>query len=126
MRTIVNFRHDAFCNLSAPRAESSEGIAPIQSPFRKSNMSKQNVFETVKSVILEVLPDLNPELVTIEKQLKELGANSIDRMEVVTMSMEALGLKLPMMTFAQVSNIEGLVDVLTEKVEARALSTAQS
>lgn len=89
-------------------------------------MSKQNVFETVKSVILEVLPDLNPELVTIEKQLKELGANSIDRMEVVTMSMEALGLKLPMMTFAQVSNIEGLVDVLTEKVEARALSTAQS
>ncbi len=35
-------------------------------------------------------------------------------MEVVTMSMEQLGLKIPLMSFAQVSNIEGLVDVLLE------------
>jgi polyketide biosynthesis acyl carrier protein len=78
-------------------------------------MSKQRVFETVKGAIREVLPDLDPSLISIEKQLKDLGANSIDRMEVVTISMEALGLKLPLMTFAQVGNIEGLVDVLVEK-----------
>lgn len=78
-------------------------------------MSKQQVFETVKGAIREVLPDLDPSQISIEKQLKDLGANSIDRMEVVTISMEALGLKLPLMTFAQVGNIEGLVDVLVEK-----------
>ncbi|NJM17085.1 MAG: acyl carrier protein [Bacteroidales bacterium] len=65
-------------------------------------------------LFLEVLPDVKPEMVSIEKNLKELGANSIDRMEVVTMSMEELGLKIPLMSFAQVSNIEGLVNVLTE------------
>jgi polyketide biosynthesis acyl carrier protein len=78
-------------------------------------MVKQKVYETVKSAILEVLPDLDPARISIEKQLKDLGANSIDRMEVVTLSMEALGIKLPMMSFAQVGNIEGLVDVLAER-----------
>lgn len=77
-------------------------------------MSKEHVYETVKNIVVEILPDLNPENVTIEKSLKELGANSIDRMEVVTMSMEALGLKLPLMSFATVSNIEDLVDVLVD------------
>jgi polyketide biosynthesis acyl carrier protein len=76
-------------------------------------MAKEHVFEVVKNVISEILPDLKPEQISIEKNLKDLGANSIDRMEVVTLSMEGLGLKLPLMSFAQVSNIEGLVDVLT-------------
>ena len=77
-------------------------------------MSKKHVFEVVKNVISEILPDVQSDLISIEKSLKELGANSIDRMEVVTMSMEELGLKIPLMSFAQVSNIEGLVDVLVE------------
>lgn len=88
-------------------------------------MTKQKVFEIVKNSILEVLPDLDPGLISIEKQLKDLGANSIDRMEVVTISMEALGLKLPMMTFAQVGNIEGLVDVLVEKGGSVELAAAK-
>lgn len=77
-------------------------------------MSKEHVYGVVKNVIMEVLPDVKPEMITIEKALKDLGANSIDRMEVVTMSMEELGLKIPLMSFAQVSNIEGLVNVLAE------------
>jgi polyketide biosynthesis acyl carrier protein len=77
-------------------------------------MPKEHVYEVVKTVIMEVLPSVKSEQISIEKNLKELGANSIDRMEVVTMSMEELGLKIPLMSFAQVSNIEGLVDVLTE------------
>jgi polyketide biosynthesis acyl carrier protein len=77
-------------------------------------MSKEYVFGIVKNTIMEVLPDVKPEMITIDKALKDLGANSIDRMEVVTMSMEELGLKIPLMSFAQVSNIEGLVDVLAE------------
>jgi polyketide biosynthesis acyl carrier protein len=79
-------------------------------------MTKEHVYEVVKQVILEVLPDLRPELISIEKQLKDLGANSVDRMEVVTTSMEKLGLKIPLMSFARASNIESLVDVLTENM----------
>ena len=76
-------------------------------------MLKEHVFEVVKNVIAEILPGVQSELISSEKSLKELGANSIDRMEVLTMSMQELGLKIPLMSFAEVSNIEGLVEVLS-------------
>lgn len=81
-------------------------------------MSKKHVYEVVKNVIMEVLPDVGSDMISLEKNLKELGANSIDRMEVVTISMEELGLKIPLMSFAQVNNIEGLVEVLNENYVA--------
>ncbi|MDA7716907.1 acyl carrier protein [bacterium] len=77
-------------------------------------MSKEHVFEVVKNIIVEVLPDVELDQISIEKSLKDLGANSIDRMEIVTMSMEELDLKIPLMSFAQVGNIEGMVDVLID------------
>lgn len=77
-------------------------------------MSKEQVFEVVKKVILEVLPEVDAAQISMEKNLRELGANSIDRMEVVTMSMEELELKIPLMSFAKVSDIQGLVEVLSE------------
>lgn len=75
-------------------------------------MTKDEVFGVVKQAILEVLPDLSADQISIDKNLTELGANSVDRMEVVTMSMEGLGLKIPLMSFAGVVNLSGLVDVL--------------
>ncbi len=81
-------------------------------------MNTNDIMQIVKGIILEVLPGLSLEQIEIDKSLKELGANSIDRMEVVTMSMEALGIKVPMTEFGQVTNIEGLIGVLTSKVPA--------
>ena len=75
-------------------------------------MTKDQVFEIVKKHVLEILPKVRPEMISIEKSLSDLGANSVDRMEVVTLSMEDLGLKIPLLSFAGVTDIEGLVDVL--------------
>ncbi|UCH94137.1 MAG: acyl carrier protein [Candidatus Aminicenantes bacterium] len=75
-------------------------------------MTHEEVFQAVKKVTLEVLPFLPPAEVTIEKNLKDLGANSIDRMEVVTRSLEALGVKIPLVEFGKVKNLRGLVEVL--------------
>jgi polyketide biosynthesis acyl carrier protein len=75
-------------------------------------MTKDDVFSVVKKSILQILPDVDPERIDIGGQLRELGANSIDRMEVVTISMEELGVKIPLMSFAKVANIQDLVDVL--------------
>lgn len=77
-------------------------------------MQKEDVYNVVKEMVSEVLYDLDPSEISIEKSLKDLGANSIDRMEVLTMSMEELGVKVPLVNFAKVSNIQGLVDVLSE------------
>lgn len=79
-------------------------------------MDQQYVFQVVKKVTLEVLPFLPPEKVTIEKSLKDLGANSIDRMEVVTRSLEMLGLNIPLVEFGKVRNLRELVDVFNKFV----------
>ncbi|QHI36089.1 Polyketide biosynthesis acyl-carrier-protein AcpK [Kordia antarctica] len=80
-------------------------------------MSKEHVFGVVKNIITEILPDVDPAQITIDKQLKDIGANSIDRMEIVTMSMRELEIKIPLMSFAGVSNIEGMVDVLNKNYQ---------
>lgn len=74
--------------------------------------SPSEVFEVVKNNILEILPKVTADMVTPEHSLSELGANSVDRMEVITLSMADLNLNIALLSFAGVSNIGGLVDVL--------------
>ncbi len=77
-------------------------------------MEKENIFSVVKDAITDVLPDVDSEAVSIEQNLKSLGANSIDRTEIVMSSMEKLGIKLPLVSFGGVENIEEMVDVLVD------------
>jgi polyketide biosynthesis acyl carrier protein len=78
-------------------------------------MTKEQIFKIIKESVIEVLPDINDEDIKIEGSLKELGANSIDRLDITVMCMEALQIKVPMMEFGRVKNIQGLVDLLYEK-----------
>ena len=75
-------------------------------------LTKEDVLAVVRTHVIEVLGDVAPEQVTPDKSLTELGANSVDRLEVTTLSMASLSLQIPLMSFANVQNIGGLVDVL--------------
>jgi polyketide biosynthesis acyl carrier protein len=83
-------------------------------------MSDEEVFKVVRGVVLEILPGLDPDLVTMRSSLAQLGANSIDRLDVTLGAMEALRLRIPMTAFAGVSNLEGLVNVLLRNQGASA------
>lgn len=78
-------------------------------------MTKDDIFEVVKNSIMEILPDISPTDIKIQGSLRDLGANSIDRMEIVFKSMEALNIKIPLVELGTVKNIQGLVDLLYEK-----------
>jgi polyketide biosynthesis acyl carrier protein len=75
-------------------------------------MNRDAVFAVVQANVLKVLPDLRAEDVTLDKSLAELGANSVDRVEVSMFSMEALNLKIPRIEFHGVRDLAGLVDLL--------------
>ncbi|AUH52212.1 hypothetical protein CXB49_16025 [Chromobacterium sp. ATCC 53434] len=83
-------------------------------------MTKDDVFAAVKEVILDTLPDLDASLVTPERSLSELGANSVDRAEIVVSSMAALRVKASALELREAKNIGGLVDILHGKTEVRA------
>ena len=46
-------------------------------------MTKDDVFQVIKKNILEVIPTISSEKITLDKYLKDLGANSVDRAEIV-------------------------------------------
>lgn len=74
--------------------------------------SQQEIFEVVKQNTIKVLMDVDPSLITLDTSLTELGANSIDRVEVVMYSMEQLGIEVPRTEFRGVRDISTLVDLL--------------
>jgi polyketide biosynthesis acyl carrier protein len=77
---------------------------------------ENQVFEAVKRNLLDVIPELDPALVSIDKSLCELGCNSIDRAEVVTLTMEDLAISVPVSAFSEVHDIRTLVGVLAQRV----------
>jgi polyketide biosynthesis acyl carrier protein len=82
-------------------------------------VDRHEIFTLVRQHTATVL-DIDPGSIAIEQRLADLGANSIDRMEIVTMSLDALSLEVPLVEMAGVHNIESLVDLLSRKLSAAA------
>lgn len=81
-----------------------------------TTLTKEDVFEIVKEKICEVLGDnVPPASIRPEVSLKELGANSLDRMEVVSLSMQALSLRFPLSELRSVTNVGELALALFQK-----------
>ncbi|WFR55601.1 acyl carrier protein [Anaerocolumna sp. AGMB13025] len=78
-------------------------------------MDKNEIFLIMKEIIAEILPEVYPGQITMEDSLKELGANSVDRMDIIIGLMERLGLKIPLVEFGQLKNIQGIIDLLYSK-----------
>lgn len=79
-------------------------------------MTKEKIFGLLKGNIKDILFDLDENAISIDKSLKSLGANSIDRADIIMQTMEELGLKMQLVEFGGAKNIEGLVDLFYEKL----------
>ena len=80
-------------------------------------MNKEQIFNVIKDVIIEVLGDeIDKSLITMDISLKDLGANSIDRVDILLMSMERMNIKIKMMEFSNITNINGIVELLFKKI----------
>ncbi|PJH94321.1 acyl carrier protein [Bacillus sp. SN1] len=81
-------------------------------------MDKQKIFEVLVTNICEVLPELDGHRFEPEDQLVELGADSVDRAEIITMVLEDLSLKIPRIELSGAKNIGELAEVLYDKVQS--------
>jgi polyketide biosynthesis acyl carrier protein len=66
-----------------------------------------------------VMPDLDLREVSVACSLADLGCNSIDRMDIVAMTMEDLGIAIPVTEFKDVHDISSLMQLLQKHVEAQ-------
>ncbi len=82
-------------------------------------MNKDEIFQIIKAQLLAILPDCDPQQVVPAANMRELGANSVDRADVVIQSLEALRLKIPLHETAGLKNLQELVDLLHARLVAR-------
>jgi polyketide biosynthesis acyl carrier protein len=78
-------------------------------------MNREEIFEIIASHTREVIPELENHQFQFNDALKDLGANSIDRSEIVMMTLESLSLNIPLIDIAGAENIGELTDILYEK-----------
>jgi len=75
-------------------------------------MTKEHIYSVVKKHLLQTVEDLQESRIDPSQSLKDLGANSLDIVEIVSVSMRELKIKVPRSELAKLTNIGGLVDLL--------------
>jgi acyl carrier protein len=75
-------------------------------------VTKQHVYEVVKKHLMNTVDGLPESEINLSKSMKDLGANSLDIVEIVSLSMRELKVKVPRAELAKLTNIGGLVDLL--------------
>jgi acyl carrier protein len=77
-------------------------------------VTRDQILSTVKTYLVDAVDDLDPDLIDPARSMKDLGANSLDIVEVVSRTMRELKIKVPRAELSKLENIDGLVDLLHE------------
>lgn len=78
-------------------------------------MSTAAIFEVIVRHTREVIPKLEAHRFQLTDSLRELGANSIDRADIIMMTLESLELNIPLTAMAKAENIGELATIIHEK-----------
>ena len=81
-------------------------------------MNVDEVFSVITRHACEVLPELQGHDFQSSDSLKSLGANSVDRSEILIMTLESLALNMPLRDTVRAQNIGELAALLHEKLLA--------
>jgi polyketide biosynthesis acyl carrier protein len=78
-------------------------------------MNVQDIFEVIIRHVRDVIPGLAGHAFSFTDSLRELGANSVDRSEIIALTLESLCLNIPLIEVARAQNIGELASILHEK-----------
>jgi polyketide biosynthesis acyl carrier protein len=71
--------------------------------------TKETIARVVRETISSILPNLPAEAIASNKSLKDHGADSVDRVEIILSIMNRLGIDEPISNFSSIPNIDALV-----------------
>jgi polyketide biosynthesis acyl carrier protein len=77
-----------------------------------STATRERVTKTVHDAIIEILPGLDPDAIDHGRHLKDLGADSVERVEIILMIIDRLGVRRPLSDFSDVPTVGALIDDL--------------
>ncbi len=86
-------------------------------------MTREQILAVVTKHLVDAVDGLKPEMVDPKRSMKDLGANSLDIVEIVSSSMRELKIKVPRSELAKLTNLDGLVDLLWQTAQSKAAGT---
>lgn len=81
-------------------------------------MNRSEMLDIVKANILKIVEDVDESQISEEVSMRDLGADSLQIVEVVSRSMKELRLKVPRTDLSKARNLKQLLD-LFEKAAAQ-------
>ena len=78
-------------------------------------MSKEDIFNVIVRHAREVLPNLRAHSFKQSDSLRSLGANSIDRADIIMLTLESIGVNVPLAVMAGAENIGELAGIIQQK-----------
>ncbi|WP_432090952.1 phosphopantetheine-binding protein [Streptomyces sp. NRRL F-5630] len=81
-----------------------------------TDSAEERVLAVLRRTTLEIVPEVEPASFTPERTLSDLGCNSIDRAEIVTLTMEELDIAVPVHEFHQGMDIGTLAALMRKRL----------
>jgi polyketide biosynthesis acyl carrier protein len=82
----------------------------VSAPSRE----RERLWTVLYEVLGTILPGVPRSEITGDRHLKDLGADSVDRVEIIMLLVDRLGLAEPMSSFSELPDLRALVDFLAE------------
>lgn len=76
-------------------------------------MEREIAWNALKNSIYEVFPEFTTKNIHENNSLRDLGANSIDRAEIITSTLARLKINISLVEFAKSKNIKEIIDVIS-------------
>lgn len=77
--------------------------------------SRAEIAQTVGEVLAEILPGVPVSPLPEHKHLRDLGADSVDRVEVILLALDRLGVAAPLSAFTDQPDLRAMIDFLHER-----------
>ena len=87
-------------------------------------MEREEVASVVRKHVASVVGDLKPSDIDMSLSMKDLGATSLDMVEVVSLAMRELKVKVPRSELSKLTNMDGLVDLLHASMQQKMKAVA--
>lgn len=81
-------------------------------------MSKEEILKEIINNAYELIPELEGQEINPDDRLVDLGANSVDRAEIIDKTVESLDLDISRVELFAAKNIGELAEVLDEKLKS--------
>ena len=80
-------------------------------------MEKEEIISIMRSFIVQLVPSMESVEIAPSHSLKEIGLDSIERMEIINSTMEEIGVAIVPKEFIKARNIGDISEIMQNKLE---------